>query len=130
MLSLSDYICTNRTISRLCKLKVAKNDVIQLTTEAGGLKFTHYSVTPKLKCPVFDPDSLEKDKLAYLNFYKEFENCVLSVEGKSLKLIILKGYAHRIISYLSISDANFNTAVEILERKFLNKKYIEIRILN
>ena len=96
-----------------------KNDVTQLTTGAEGLKFSHYSVTPKFKCPVFDPDSLEEDKLAYLNFYKEFENCVLSVEGKPLKLIILmnylKIYAHRIISHQSISDANFDMAVEILE---------------
>ena len=82
-----------------------KNDVTQLTTGAEGLKFSHYSVTPKFKCPVFDPDSLEEDKLAYLNFYKEFENSFLSIEGKSLKLIILKnhlkGYVHWIISHLS-----------------------------
>ena len=85
-------------------------------------------VTPKLKCHVFDPDSLEKDKLAYRNFYKEFENCVFSVESKSLKQINLKnhlkGYAHKIISHLSISDANFDTAVEILEQELLDKNIL------
>ena len=65
-----------------------------------------------------------------------------------MKLIILKnhlnGYAHRMITHLSISDANFDTAVEILERGVLDKNILltpfstllmtqnpfEIRILN
>ena len=34
----------------LCKLEVVKNDITQLTIEAEGLKFSHYSITPKLKC--------------------------------------------------------------------------------
>ena len=45
----------------LCKLEVVKNDVTQLTREAEGLKFSHHSVTSKLRSPVFDPDRLEKD---------------------------------------------------------------------
>ena len=36
----------------LCKVEIADIDVAQLITEAEGLKFSHYSVTPKLKCPV------------------------------------------------------------------------------
>ena len=66
----------------LCKLEEVEN-VTQLTIEAEGLGFSHYIVTLKLKCPVFDPDSLENDKLADLNFYKEFENCVSSIKSKS-----------------------------------------------
>ena len=124
----NETLYRSRVSQCLCKLEVVENDVAQLTTESEGLKLSHYSVTPKMKCPVFDSDSLENDKLTYLNFYKEFENCVSSVEGKSLKLIILKnhlkGYTHRILSHLSISDVNLDTAVEILQREFLNKKYI------
>ena len=44
----------NKTLYRscvsqyLCKLEVVNNDIAQLTTEAEGLKFSYYSVTPKL----------------------------------------------------------------------------------
>ena len=37
----------------LCKVEVVKNHVTQLTTEAEGLKFSHYSVTLKLKVSCF-----------------------------------------------------------------------------
>ena len=66
-----------RVSQYLCKLKVVKNDV---TTEAEGLKFSYYSVTHKLKCSVFYPDRLNHHFPNSLNFYKEFEKCVLSTE--------------------------------------------------
>ena len=92
------------------------------------LNSSHYNVTPKLNCPFFNPEDLSKDKLAYLNFFKEFRNCVLSTKSKSLRLIILKnhlrGYAQKIINHLSISDTNFDVAVEILDKEFLDREYI------
>lgn len=69
------------------KLEEARKNIPQVTTKSELLS-SHYNVTPKLQCPVFDPESLSQDKLSFLNFYKEFENCVLSVKNKSLRLII------------------------------------------
>lgn len=36
----------------------------------------------------------------------------------------LKGYAQRIISHLFISDLNFDIAVDILKKEFLDRDYI------
>lgn len=65
------------------------------------------------------PESLEKDKLAYLNFFfKEFENCALSIDNRSLRLIILRnhmrGHAPKLINHLTISDENCGSALDIL----------------
>ena len=49
----------------------------RLTKAIERLNLDHY-VSPKLKCPVFDSENLERDKLAYPNIYREFENCCLS----------------------------------------------------
>ena len=52
--------------------------------------YIQYEMSPKLKCPVFDPSSLNCYRLADKNFFTQFENCVLGIQDKVLKLLILK----------------------------------------
>lgn len=85
-------------------------------------------MAPKLKCPVFDPSSLVGDKLAYKIFLVQFENCVLGMHDKALKLLILKnhlrGHALKIVSHLSISAESFDIALEILSSEYLDEGYM------
>ena len=94
---------------------------LPLTKAVERLNLDHYNVFPKLKSPVYNPDELERDKVAYLNFFREFENCCMSVESKSLRLIVLKNHL-KILCHLSISEDNFDIAVGILNREFLDEK--------
>ena len=34
----------------------------------------------------------------------------------------VKGYAYKLISHLQISDVNYQIAIEVLEKEFLNKE--------
>ena len=52
--------------------------------------YIQYELAPKLKCPVFDPSSLNCDSLAYKNFLMQFENRALGMHDKALELLILK----------------------------------------
>ena len=38
-----------------------------------------YEMAPKTKCPVFEPSSLNCDRLAYKNFLIQSEKCVLGI---------------------------------------------------
>ena len=74
----------------------------------------------KLKCHVFDPCSLNCDRLAYKNFLMQFENCVLGMQDKALKLLIKK---KKTSQGSSLEDSHFSTdsldtALEILLRIF------------
>lgn len=70
---------------------------------------SHYNVVPKLNCLVFDPESLPQDKLSLLNFYEEFENCVLSVKNNFLLLILKKKSSERIRSKDHKSSFHFRS---------------------
>lgn len=96
-------------------------NTVPKATAAEELNSSHYNVALKLKWPIFYPESLTRDKLSYLIFFKILK-IVLSIKNNSLELIILKNhlveYAH-----LSISDINFNVAIEILDKEFLDRDY-------
>ena len=68
------------------------------------------------------------DKLAYKIFLVQFENCVLGLHDKALKLLIfknhLRGHALKIVSHLSISADSFDVALEILSGEYLDKAYM------
>ena len=77
-------------------------------------------VKPKLQCSQFSGQNV--DKLEFKNFLTQFNNCVDS-DGSllgSAKLTYLRsyltGYAYKIISHLSITDANYDVAIALLKR--------------
>ena len=83
---------------------------------------------PKLECKTFDGAS--KDKLEFKNFLTHFSNCIdacgtLSNANKSTYLCsYLSGYALKIISYLSVTDGNYDVAFSLLKEEFLDRPYI------
>ena len=85
-------------------------------------------VKPKLQCSQFS--GKDADKLEFKNFLIQFQNCV-DAGGNlpgSAKLTYLRsyltGYAYKIISHLSITDDNYNTAVALLKDEFLDTEFI------
>ena len=85
-------------------------------------------VKPKLQCSQFSGKDV--DKLEFKNFLIQFQNCVDaggSLPG-SAKLTYLRsyltGYAYKIISHLSITDDNYDTAVALLKDEFLDTEFI------
>ena len=97
------------------------------------LPYLQYDMTPKLKCPVFDPYSLASDKLADKNILVQLEDCVFGMclvclVFKELKMLILKNHlrvhALKILSHLSISAESYDTALEILSSEYLDERYL------
>ena len=85
-------------------------------------------VKPKLQCSQFS--GKEADKLEFKNFLIQFQNCV-DAGGNlpgSAKLTYLwsylTGYAYKIISHLSITDDNYDTAIDLLKDEFLDTEFI------
>ena len=83
---------------------------------------------PQLKCDTFDGHST--DKLEFKNFLLQFNNCIDAcgqLTGSS-KLTYLRsylsGFAFRVISHLSISDANYDVAIKLLKDEFLDEAFI------
>lgn len=71
---------------------------------------------------LFDPSISSLQKLMFCL------QVIVILYSKSLRLVILKNhlrcYAYKVVCHLSILDANFDTAVEILNQEFQDKKYI------
>ena len=85
--------------------------------------FPHLVNMPRIECPKFDGTS--KDKMAFKNFWAEFTNCMeaYSCTSDTLKLKYLKsftsGKAFQLIRHLSLTDGNFNKALELLQKEYL-----------
>ena len=83
---------------------------------------------PELKCKTFSGKSL--DKLEFKNFLQQFQNCIdacdsLTDAGKLTYLrSFLTDYAFKTISHLSITDANYCIALQLLKDEFLDIQYI------
>ena len=83
---------------------------------------------PNLSCPNFSGESQAATE--YSAFITQFQNVVglrtnLSDSIKFTYLrSYLRGYAFKVISHLAVTDANYNVALDILEREFLNKEFI------
>lgn len=66
----------------------------------------------KLKCPYFSGKYCENDKFAFKNFMAQFENYVINIDLKQVKLQLLKayltGHAAEIIQHLTIKYENYD----------------------
>lgn len=86
------------------------------------------SVVPRIECPKFNERDLEIDKLAFLNFSREFQNCVVNLDCDALRLVVLRnhltGYAFQLIRHLTVSDENYRVALGILTTEFLDENHI------
>lgn len=110
-----------------------KNSVVNSHTENDGetcknlLNFKQEVRAPPLQCGTF---SGSEDKLSYRSFMTQFNNVIGCKNNlsDSAKLTYLKGYlrgyALKVIEYLSISDINFEVAVSQLNAEFLDVPYI------
>ena len=88
------------------------------------LSYIQYEIAPKLKRPVFDPSSLNCDKLAIKNFLIQYGNCVLDmhnmalIKKKTCQGSCLEG------SHLSTSMESFDTAMEIISCEYSDERYL------
>ena len=79
---------------------------------------------PQLNVMTFSDN--DKDKFAFKNFLASFRNGVeINVDlPDAVKLTYLKGYlsgrAAQVVSHLSITDANYEVALDLLKEEFLN----------
>ena len=84
------------------------------------------TMVPKLQCVKFNGNS--SDKFAFKNFLSQFQNCVANMRSNSSKLSylrsVLSDYAFSIISHLTITDSNYEVAINILRAEFLDNEYI------
>ena len=80
---------------------------------------------PPLQCSYFS--GKENDKFAFKTFLSQFNNVINSKNNlsNSAKLSYLKGYvtdyAFQVIQHLTISDNNFDIALELLSEELLDK---------
>ena len=102
----------------------SNKDFMSLLTQLN----TGESRPPPLACGVFN--GKEKDKFAFNTFLNQF-NIVIGQKknlSKSTKLAYLVGYlrdyALSIVKPLSISDDNYEVAIQMLKREFLDQKFI------
>ena len=88
---------------------------------------------PELKCQTFSGESL--DKFEFKNFLQQFQNCIdactsLTNTGKLTYLrSYLTDYAFTTISHLSITNDNYDVAIQILKKEFLDEEFIVDEIL-
>ena len=83
---------------------------------------------PSLDCSTFS--GKEKDKFAFNTFFNQFKNVIgsrknLSDANKLTYLVgCLRDYALSVVKHLSITDDNYEIAIQMLEREFLDKEFI------
>ena len=101
-------------------------DMVQIVVRVvSGLQA--HAITPKLQCCKFS-GSPTLGKFEYKNFKAQFENCVRHVTSGAVKLAHLRGYltdtAFDIVSHLTLEDANYELAIELLDEQFLDKPFM------
>ena len=83
--------------------------------------------------PKFDPIHVRHDPLAFKAFYRKFQIFVKDCEDDSSRLQWLqssvKGDAAHLISKLSLNDANFEIAVNLLKSHYWNEDRILDKLL-
>ena len=84
---------------------------------------------PPIECPVFT--GREKDKFSFNTFLNKFQDIIgskvsLSSTTKQIYLFsYLKDYAHSVVCHLPIADGNYEIAIELLKKEFLDLEYIK-----
>ena len=84
---------------------------------------SHFLRLPPLKCETF---SGEGKNVSFYTFFSKFHSVVNSRTdiSKSVKLTyltsFLTGYAYKLIQHLQINDDNYDVALKLLEREFLD----------
>lgn len=81
---------------------------------------------PKLQCATFS--GINPSKFEYKNFIAQFKNCTESIDSGRAKLALLKGYlsdyALQLVSHLTLEDGNYDVAVDLLTKEFLDVPFI------
>ena len=100
----------------------------QLIAALKNLNHTSESRPPPLLCSTFDGTGV--DKFEFNNFLVQFSNVIdcrknLTDSAKLAYLhSYLKGYAFKIVKHLSITDANYPIALDLLKQEFLDEEYL------
>ena len=78
------------------------------------------------KCSFFS--GVEPSKFEFKIFLAQFHNCVHNIQSDRPKLAILKSYltvyALQLVSHLTLEDGNFNVAIDLLTKEFLDVSHI------
>lgn len=90
------------------------------------------AMVPKMQCVKFN--GMSSEKFCFKNFWSQFLNCVSNMRSDSAKLSYLRSvltdYAFSVISHLSITDANYQIAVNLLKAEFLDNELIVDQIFS
>lgn len=114
---------------KLCNF-VSKKTKATVSTSDDTAQSRSFNIRPpRLQCKTFSGTDLQ-DKFSFKNFLSQFDNVIDSIPNitDSAKLTYLRSflsdYAFTIISHLSISDENFDVAIDLLKAEFLDEEFI------
>ena len=104
------------------------------THAATSIVENDHSLRPMLKCSIFDGLDCESNKFKFKNFLMQFENCVSCIKSGATKLQYLRGYLAgyplQLVQHLSITEENFDTAIQLLKKEYLDQEFIISAIFN
>lgn len=121
----------------LFKYQVALKTIISTTENSQKIdqanddfSFKHYkNLLPSVNIPKFSGNNCN-ESLEYFSFKTAFDDIITNKSKipNSIKLVYLKsfldGYALKIVQHFTTSDANFQNAVALLDKEFLNRNAI------
>ena len=88
--------------------------------------FQANSLIPKVQCSKFSGKTTSR--FEYKNFLIQFKNCTSNMTSDSAKLTYLRtcltDFALQIISHLSITNENYQIALDLLNNEYLDEEYI------
>ena len=102
------------------------DDSFNNTIAEGIANIQSNAKVPRMQCVKFS--GISNDRFCFNNLFSQFENYVANMQSNSSKLSYLRSvltdYAFSITSHLTITDANYEIAVNLLKAKFLDNEYI------
>ena len=103
---------------------VEDNNFKSLVGAIAGLQ--NNAITPKLTCNKFSGKT--NNKFEYKNFMVQFTNCTANMTMNSAKLAYLRSclsdFALQIISHLTVTEDNYDVAINLLNDEFLDEEFI------
>ena len=84
------------------------------------------TLTPRLTCPKFS--GKVNSQWEFKNFLVQFENCVNQMTTLTARFSylrsLLEGYAFQVISHLTVTEANYQVALNMLIEEFLDSDFL------
>ena len=109
-----EYTFTQTNLSHSLSKNVGKEG------DSSIFNIPSYILPPRLQCPKLSGRMY--NKFEFKNFLAQFYNCVSSMSSDKGKLSLLKsyltGYAAKLLSHLTLEEANYEVAIKLLQKNF------------